>query len=739
MYSTSGRDHHNAMTLTNGTANNYKGSGTHGSHMNTNGSAGGKGAVNGGVGGKGGSTSAATGIRNSAAMAVDGSTNLTPGAAAASNHSEHLDSNGSVVGKSPLPMNGSVLPAKDEAGGLDSSKDESLHIDVESMTEDEKDSALSRTPLNNVTNMSSNNSGASQPPPSASAATAGPPPPPLLHSQQPKKEEEVDWSDFFLGDMPLSTWLQAVRKYVLAPLIRHPRSMAFRKPVDPIALGIPIYSQIITRPMDLGTVRTKVEKNLYNSKAGVLNDIDLVWNNARKFNPMGHEVHDAAVFLQTHTREHCLKAMKANQGALNSGGGGGTPLGGKKPPHSTPLPTPVRQVGIREARKKAPLGLPGEYDDLKPQHLEQKYVSKLSDPLKACDNILRSLMLQSQHWDYVEPFMKASKAGLMSLGLIHDRMRSYHYTSSKEFANDMRRIVTETYRQAEDPEEDFKSQKAAKLQKEFERMYATLVNNDCEGSLEETYKSLANSDPFIKKLLSAQTLVAHINSGMNSLVEDYDELKALIKAKKAAKREARNRQVMREKAAAAAAAMNGRSAMSAPRKRPNSDSSPVKRQQPAPKKARPTHSPQKAVQRPMMGQHPQQPPPMAHQQQQQQRMPVQQQQSAVNAVSNRPSPEQIGEWISMLDDSKQENLLEILRSNGENIEVDSDGSVELSLESWSQKTLDEVELFLRREIPSEKSSKSHKNHRDSDQSSNSSDSSSSDDDSSSESDSSDED
>ena len=57
----------------------------------------------------------------------------------------------------------------------------------------------------------------------------------------------------------------------------------------------------------------------------------------------------------------------------------------------------------------------------------------------------------------------------------------------------------------------------------------------------------------------------------------------------------------------------------------------------------------------------------------------------------------------MLEDSKQENLLEILRSNGENIEVDADGSVELSLETWSQKTLDEVELFLRREIPSEQS------------------------------------
>ena len=84
-------------------------------------------------------------------------------------------------------------------------------------------------------------------------------------------------------------------------------------------------------------------------------------------------------------------------------------------------------------------------------------------------------------------------------------------------------------------------------------------------------------------------------------------------------------------------------------------------------------------------------------QQQPYQHPVQQpqHQSALNKVSNKPSAEQIGAWIGMLEDSKQENLLEILRSNGEKIEVDDDGSVELSLETWSQKTLDEVELFLR--------------------------------------------
>ena len=38
-----------------------------------------------------------------------------------------------------------------------------------------------------------------------------------------EQASEVDWSLYHLGDMTLTVWLQAVRKHVLMPLIRHPR------------------------------------------------------------------------------------------------------------------------------------------------------------------------------------------------------------------------------------------------------------------------------------------------------------------------------------------------------------------------------------------------------------------------------------------------------------------------------------------------------------------------------------
>ena len=135
----------------------------------------------------------------------------------------------------------------------------------------------------------------------------------------------------------------------------------FRQPVDPVALGIfPFYNQVITQPMDLGTVRNKIEKGLYEDKSSCLKDVNQVWLNAKKFNPVTHVVHQSADSLQK-------QMLIMLQNLVKSGGA----TSRKSLPPVTPVPPPMRHVGIREAKKR-PLGLPGEYDDIKPQHLEQK-------------------------------------------------------------------------------------------------------------------------------------------------------------------------------------------------------------------------------------------------------------------------------------------------------------------------------------------------------------------------------
>jgi hypothetical protein len=57
----------------------------------------------------------------------------------------------------------------------------------------------------------------------------------------------------------------------------------FAEPVDPVA--VPAYLDIIKEPMDLGTIRQRIESAAYTSFSQVLHDCDLVWRNCFQFNP----------------------------------------------------------------------------------------------------------------------------------------------------------------------------------------------------------------------------------------------------------------------------------------------------------------------------------------------------------------------------------------------------------------------------------------------------------------------
>ena len=68
----------------------------------------------------------------------------------------------------------------------------------------------------------------------------------------------------------------------------------FREPVDPVELGIPDYFDIIKTPMDFGTIQTRLRKEFYGSQEEFPPDMRLVFNNAKTYNPEGHDVWNAA-------------------------------------------------------------------------------------------------------------------------------------------------------------------------------------------------------------------------------------------------------------------------------------------------------------------------------------------------------------------------------------------------------------------------------------------------------------
>ncbi|KAH9847739.1 hypothetical protein C2E23DRAFT_847173 [Lenzites betulinus] len=80
----------------------------------------------------------------------------------------------------------------------------------------------------------------------------------------------------------------------------------FLHPVDPEQ--VPGYSDLISRPMDLGTMTIKVERGKYRSLEEFASDIRLVTANAKTFNPPGSIYHTEADRIEAFALDHIAKA-----------------------------------------------------------------------------------------------------------------------------------------------------------------------------------------------------------------------------------------------------------------------------------------------------------------------------------------------------------------------------------------------------------------------------------------------
>lgn len=84
--------------------------------------------------------------------------------------------------------------------------------------------------------------------------------------------------------------LQFLSKTVLKQIMRHQFAWPFMKPVDSVKLRIPDYYEIIKSPMDLGTIKKKLDRVDYMNAKECIEDFNLVWNNCYKYNKPGEDV-----------------------------------------------------------------------------------------------------------------------------------------------------------------------------------------------------------------------------------------------------------------------------------------------------------------------------------------------------------------------------------------------------------------------------------------------------------------
>ncbi|XP_057764111.1 transcription factor GTE11-like [Salvia miltiorrhiza] len=120
---------------------------------------------------------------------------------------------------------------------------------------------------------------------------------PLMPVTSGKRKPEMSFDDqrWKKQKMDCSSKLECSK--ILKDLMNHSVGWAFSEPVDPVKLKIPDYFQIIRNPMDLGTIKHKLERDKYSAAKEFADDVQLTFKNAMSYNPPEDEVHRWAEML----------------------------------------------------------------------------------------------------------------------------------------------------------------------------------------------------------------------------------------------------------------------------------------------------------------------------------------------------------------------------------------------------------------------------------------------------------
>ena len=110
--------------------------------------------------------------------------------------------------------------------------------------------------------------------------------------------------------MSTTQW-EAITNFTKA-FIERPLNAAFVNPIDPVKDDVPDYFDYITNPMDLSTVRNKIETKQYETADQWYNDICLIYENAIKY----HSQKQFIYFVEV--AEYLLKAFKKEALMLNA-------------------------------------------------------------------------------------------------------------------------------------------------------------------------------------------------------------------------------------------------------------------------------------------------------------------------------------------------------------------------------------------------------------------------------------
>lgn len=338
--------------------------------------------------------------------------------------------------------------------------------------------------------------------------------------------------------------LQYMQNVVVKSLWKHQFAWPFHKPVDAVALGLHDYHNVITSPMDLGTIKKRLENKYYWSAAECMQDLHTMFTNCYIYNKPTDDIVLMALALEkiflnkvaqmpageVELNPNKIKARKGSQDGNVLKSSAQTSLKKKVVKRKAesdllavdgPLPEGRRR---RESAERHP-----EERDSKPGEPKGE---ELSEQLHYCNDILKEL-LSKKHYTYAWPFHTPVDAQALQLHDYHDiikypmdlstikkKMDSRQYADAQAFAADVRLIFSNCYKYNH-PSHDVVA-KARKLQGVFEQRFAKMPEEPVDSTSSLSSRSVErsdSSDEHANRLADLQEQLKSVHDQLTALSE----------------------------------------------------------------------------------------------------------------------------------------------------------------------------------------------------------------------------
>uniref|UniRef100_A0A671V8E9 Bromodomain containing 3 n=1 Tax=Sparus aurata TaxID=8175 RepID=A0A671V8E9_SPAAU len=333
-------------------------------------------------------------------------------------------------------------------------------------------------------------------PNSDAAQLVNPPPPEVTNPSRPGRR---------------TNQLKFMQNVVIKSLWKHQFAWPFYQPVDAVALGLSDYHRIITSPMDLGTIKKRLENNYYWSASECMQDFNTMFTNCYIYNKPTDDIVLMAlalekVFLQKVAQMAREEVEVIPQTAKGKGKKSNSPGNSRicTRYHTAREDFSLYCGGFFLAMKKTGLkrkagattdssstAISG-LSELSERRMRRRASQdgRPNEQLKFCNDILKE-MLSKKHVAYAWPFYKPVDAVALQLHDYHDiikypmdlstvkkKMDRGEYQDAQGFAADVRLIFSNCYKY-NPPHHDVNAL-ARKLQSVFEQRFAQMPEETVE-------------------------------------------------------------------------------------------------------------------------------------------------------------------------------------------------------------------------------------------------------------------